>query len=314
MKFDKRIAIPIIILLIIILILLGFICLKPNKPVNNNKPDTNDLSKEKLNMVEEYLSNKYNMDIKMKDYNYYDNGNEGINAGQHYEFYFEPIQDFELHANLDYLDLKKENLKHITLNITDIDRAKELKENIEDKIYLKTNIKEYRLVESNDNKYYSFKIELNDNKDYWVMGEIEEDISKARIISISSSLKEKYKIEDTDNLTLNEVLNKIKGDNNVDNSDISIDSITEEVLYKTTYSFAFGSRRVIVYNNGYVFDDLEIEDPRHEPNYKFVKELSKEDLNKLKDKINNTDDTKEIEDYVILLIYGVKEFDNYGNY
>ena len=314
MKFDKKIAIPIIILIIIILILFGFICLKPNKHVNNKKPDTNELSKEKLNMVEEYLSNKYNMDIKMKDYNYYDNGNEGINAGKHYEFYFEPIQDFELHANLDYLDLKKENLKHITLNITDINKAKELKENIEDKIYLKTNIKEYRLVESNDNNYYLFKIKLNDNKDYWIMGEIEEDISKARIISISSSLKEKYKIEDTGNLTLNEVLNKIKDNNNVDNSNISIDSMTEEVLYRTTYSFALGSRRVIIYNNGYVFDDLEIEDPRHEPNYKLVKKLSEEDLEKLKDTIKSTDDNEATRDYVIVLIYGVKEFDNYGNY
>lgn len=44
-------------------------------------------------MVEEYLNDKYNMELKLKDYDYYDNGDLGINAGKHYTFNFKQIID-----------------------------------------------------------------------------------------------------------------------------------------------------------------------------------------------------------------------------
>ena len=33
-----------------------------------------------------------------------------------------------------------------------------------------------------------------------------------------------------------------------------------EILYSTTYYFEFGSRRIKIYENGAVYDDIEIED------------------------------------------------------
>lgn len=88
----------------------------------------------------------------------------------------------------------------------------------------------------------------------------------------------------------------------------------ENLLYSTTYYFEFGSRSTKIYANGDVYDDLEIEDPNHEPSFKYLKTLSKKELNNLKSKINNESDNEIIEDYIIQLIYGVKKFDNLGGY
>ena len=85
-------------------------------------------------------------------------------------------------------------------------------------------------------------------------------------------------------------------------------------IYSTTYFFELGSRRVKIYNNGNVYDDLEIEEPNHRANYKFLKRLSKVQVDNLKNKIKNTLNNVELEEYVIQLVYGVKEFDNSGNY
>ncbi len=76
----------------------------------------------------------------------------------------------------------------------------------------------------------------------------------------------------------------------------------------------FGSRRTIIYTNGDVYDDLEIENPNHEPNYKYLKTLNKDELNDLKSKINSESNSEIIEDYIIQLVYGVEEFDNMGGY
>ena len=67
---------------------------------------------------------------------------------------------------------------------------------------------------------------------------------------------------------------------------VAYNKYNQKVLYETTYYFAFGSRAVKIYENGKVFDDLEIEEPEHTQNYK----------------------------YVIQLIYGVSQFDDNGNY
>lgn len=85
-------------------------------------------------------------------------------------------------------------------------------------------------------------------------------------------------------------------------------------IYRTTYGFAFGSRRVKIYDNGDVYDDLEIEEPRHKENYEFLKKLSKKELNALKDKLKSTSNDDELREYVIELVYGVKKFDDMGRY
>lgn len=88
--------------------------------------------------------------------------------------------------------------------------------------------------------------------------------------------------------------------------------LTEDVLYSTRYSFGMGSIGVKIYRNGDVYDDLEIEDPNHKPNYKFVKTLSSEELEVIVNLLENDSNNKEINDYVIKLVYGVEEFDNFG--
>lgn len=87
-----------------------------------------------------------------------------------------------------------------------------------------------------------------------------------------------------------------------------------EILYSTTYSFGFGSRRIKNYENGAVYDDIEIEAPNHKPDYKYLKTLTKDDVNNLVNILKNNDNGESIKEYVIQLVYGVKEFDNFGNY
>lgn len=88
----------------------------------------------------------------------------------------------------------------------------------------------------------------------------------------------------------------------------------ENLLYSTTYYFGFGSRSTKIYANGDVYDDFEIENPNYEPSFKYLKTLSKDELNNLKSKINNESDNEIIKDYIIKLVYGVKKFDNFGGY
>ena len=76
----------------------------------------------------------------------------------------------------------------------------------------------------------------------------------------------------------------------------------------------FGSRGIRIYTNGDVYDDLEIENPNHEPNYNYLKTLNKDELNDLKSKINSESNNEILQEYIIQLVYGVREFDNFGNY
>ena len=96
-----------------------------------------------------------------------------------------------------------------------------------------------------------------------------------------------------------------------DNTDRYNTIIEEKTIYNTTYYFGFGSRSVKINENGDVFDDLEIEDPNHKVNYKFVKTLNEEQLESLKSKIQSTSNKNELDEFVIELVYGVKQFDNF---
>lgn len=87
-----------------------------------------------------------------------------------------------------------------------------------------------------------------------------------------------------------------------------------EILYNTIYYYKFGSRKVIIYENGEVYDDLEIEDPSHKADYKLVKTLTKEELDSLKEKISSNSSTNDIDNYIKELVYGVKEFTEMGGY
>ncbi|MBQ9659123.1 MAG: hypothetical protein IJV31_10245 [Clostridia bacterium] len=203
MKVNKKIFISVFIVIVVLLI---FIVIKFN---------TNDLNnKEDISMVEQYLNDKYNINLRIEDYDYYDNGNLGINAGKHYVFNFKSIQEFELHAKLDYMTLEKENLKYLILNITNIEKAKELKKYIEENSGLKCKVTEYRIIES-ENNYYVFRVELENNSNYWIMGSIYNTIENSKDIIISSSLKQRYNLEDMENMQFNLLLNKIRKEFNM---------------------------------------------------------------------------------------------------
>lgn len=89
---------------------------------------------------------------------------------------------------------------------------------------------------------------------------------------------------------------------------------SKETLYFATYYFGFGSRRTIIYTNGDVYEDVEIEDPNHKPDYKYLKTLTEKELKELLYILENESDEKKIKEDITELVYGVKEFDNMGRY
>lgn len=86
----------------------------------------------------------------------------------------------------------------------------------------------------------------------------------------------------------------------------------KEVIFSAFYYFPFGSRSMKIYADGEVYDDLEIEDPMHEPNFKYLKTLDEPKLKELKEYIAN--DTEDIGTYVMRLVYCTDEFGDAGQY
>ena len=89
---------------------------------------------------------------------------------------------------------------------------------------------------------------------------------------------------------------------------------TKKILYSTTYYFGFGSRRIKIYTNGDVYDYLEIENTNHKPDYKYLKTLTKNEMDNLTYKLKNNSNNQELDNYVKELVYGNTDFDNFGNY
>ena len=202
MKINKKILLIIILIIILTVgLLIGKIIIRHFK---------GDINKEDLLSVEKYLSEKYNMQLKIKDYKYYDNGSLGINSGVHYTFKFKEIDGFEMNAKLDYIKLEKNNLEELRLNITNIDKAKELKEYVEKNCKLKSKIAECRKVEKEDgNDYYYFSIEIDNNSNYKISGELQENqnIESASHIGVSTALSKKYNVPNNENINFQILLN-----------------------------------------------------------------------------------------------------------
>ena len=62
-----------------------------------------------------------------------------------------------------------------------------------------------------------------------------------------------------------------------------------------------GSLTLKIYNNGDVYEDKEIEEPYHKPNFKKIKKLSKSEMEDLKQNLNKSGD--ELKKYICDLIY-----------
>lgn len=76
-----------------------------------------------------------------------------------------------------------------------------------------------------------------------------------------------------------------------------------EVVYSNTFYFDMGSHKIKIYSNGDVYDDLEIENQNHKPNYKKIKTLTNDEMMELKSKIKNNSDSN-LDDYIKKIIYG----------
>ena len=78
---------------------------------------------------------------------------------------------------------------------------------------------------------------------------------------------------------------------------------SREVLYSTIHYFSMGSRGIKIYKNGDVFEDIEIEEPNHKPEYKYLKTLNIEEMKNLEDILENDGDSENIKNSVLKLVY-----------
>lgn len=81
-----------------------------------------------------------------------------------------------------------------------------------------------------------------------------------------------------------------------------------KIIVYEFYPFALGSERIRIYSSGLVEADREIEDPNHKIKYEKVRDLTKEELEELKEKIKTKqgDNDKNFKKYVYKLVYDIE--------
>jgi hypothetical protein len=80
------------------------------------------------------------------------------------------------------------------------------------------------------------------------------------------------------------------------------------IIVYESYYFEMGSETIRIYSTGLVEADSEIENPNHKINFKKVKDLSKDELEELKEKIKSKqgDDDESFKRYVYKLVYDIE--------
>lgn len=165
--------------------------------------DMNDgeISKHDLEVVEEYLKDKYDMNLNIIDCdcsNYDINSNDTIR----YTFNFEDIDGFKIYAKLNDSPIKAHKLNKMTLNITNIDFAKQLRKYIEESTGLDCIVNMFSGIENSGQKnYYIFRVTFNNNDNYWIEGYIYEDenIEQATSVNVSNSIVDITGVDDRNN-------------------------------------------------------------------------------------------------------------------
>lgn len=199
-----------IIISLIVIILIGVLVVIGIRVYNGkNEYGITSISNKEINMVEKSLKEKYNLNLTMTNCEYKDYGDLGYMAGEHYTFYFEDLDGFEMKATLDYNHLNKENLDKIVLNITNIEKAKELKTFIENNTGMECKILEYR--ELNGREGYGFKLQLANNANYNIHGSLsgEYKMEDAQDLFVSPTLRDAFSIGDIKGMTLPEIVGHI---------------------------------------------------------------------------------------------------------
>ena len=80
------------------------------------------------------------------------------------------------------------------------------------------------------------------------------------------------------------------------------------IIVYESYYFEMGSETIRIYSTGLVEADSEIEDPNHKINFKKVRDLSKDELEELKEKIKTKqgDNDESFKRYVYKLVYDIE--------
>ena len=216
----KRMIIILIILLTIctIALVIFSVCQKKKNDISKNKTDFEiqgsglQIERTDLEMLERYLSKKYKKAYKIKEYSFYDNGDIGINAGLHYTFIFDTIDDLNVTGNLDYYELNEENLERVELNITNVDKANKLKKYVEKKSGLSCDIKQFKEEEEKCDYFY---ITLGNYENYSIKGKIDngKKVEDARDLEVSADLKNLIEIEVNEQTTILNILEIVKRKN-----------------------------------------------------------------------------------------------------
>ena len=84
---------------------------------------------------------------------------------------------------------------------------------------------------------------------------------------------------------------------------------SHSIIFQQTFYYSIGSLTLIIYNNGDVYEDKEIEEPYHKPNFNKIKKLSKSEMEDLKENLDKSGD--ELKRYISGLIYVDENYDLY---
>ena len=81
----------------------------------------------------------------------------------------------------------------------------------------------------------------------------------------------------------------------------------DEIIMEKKFYFSKGSITLQIHENGEVYEDVEIEEPNHKPDFKKIKELNSEEIEELKSKLEQSDE--ELQPYLMNLIYGDSNYE-----
>lgn len=84
---------------------------------------------------------------------------------------------------------------------------------------------------------------------------------------------------------------------------------SKRIIFSTTYYYNFGSEKIIIYEDGTVETDKEVEEPNHKTDFKKIKELTTEEINQLKVKLEENLSETDFKEYINELIHGDKNYD-----
>ena len=81
----------------------------------------------------------------------------------------------------------------------------------------------------------------------------------------------------------------------------------KDAIYSNNFYWGYGSAQVIITEEGKVYMDEEVEQPGHKTNYKFNRDLTKEELTQLNELLDSPDECNEYVERILELGLGFKD-------